>query len=349
MKILVLNAGSSSLKYKLYAMEERIALDAGVIENIPQGGYRDAILEVERRLQAVGLLSLAQLDAIGHRVVHGGEHFTESVRIDERVIETIRSLIPLAPLHNPANLEGILICQAHAPKVAQVAVFDTAFHQSMLPHAYRYALPEETYLEAGVRRYGFHGTSHHYVAREAAAALGRVLEEVNLITLHLGNGASACAIAQGKSVETSMGLTPLEGLIMGSRSGDIDPAILFYLHRTYGYDIPRLDTLLNKESGLLGLCGEHDMRLIHQRIAEGDEKAALAHRMFCYRIRKYIGAYVAVLGRVDALVFTGGIGENDPITRDAITKDLPFDFEVMTIATDEELEIAVQTRRSVEK
>ncbi len=343
MKILVLNAGSSSLKYKLYNLEQMSAFASGVIEDIPEGGYHDAIIKVEQRLSDAGIASLSELDAIGHRVVHGGELFTQSVVIDESVIETIRSLIPLAPLHNPANLEGILIARAHAPEVPQVAVFDTAFHQSIPEYAYRYALPEEVYTQMGVRRYGFHGTSHHFVAKEAAATLGKRLEDTNLITLHLGNGASACAIAAGQSVDTSMGFTPLEGLVMGSRSGDLDPAILFYLAREHGYSIEALDTMLNKQSGLLGLCGENDMRHLHQLIAEGDEAATLAHEIFCYRIRKYIGAYVAVLGRVDAIVFTGGIGENDMVTRNKVMKDLPFDIRMMTISTDEELEIAMQT------
>ncbi len=350
MKILVLNAGSSSLKYKLYHLEQQMSVVAsGVIESISVGGYHHAILEVEHRLKEVGIDSLSTLDAIGHRVVHGGEAFRESVVIDNAIIEMIQSLIPLAPLHNPANLEGICIAQSHAPEVPQVAVFDTAFHQSIPAYAYRYALPEETYTKMGIRRYGFHGTSHHFVAQKAAQRLGKSLNAVNLITLHLGNGASACAIRGGESVDTSMGFTPLEGLIMGSRSGDIDPAILLYLSREYGYDTEALDKMLNQQSGLLGLCGESDMRLIHQRIAEGDESARLAHTMFCYRIRKYIGAYVAVLGQVDALVFTGGIGENDVITRSAIMEDLPFDLRVMTIATDEEREIAEQTRRLVEE
>ena len=345
MKILVLNAGSSSLKYKLYNLETMHAFGSGVIENIPQGGYHDAILEVEQRLIELGVSSLDTLDAIGHRVVHGGEVFRQSVLIDDQVIETIRSLIPLAPLHNPANLEGILIAREHAPKVPQVAVFDTAFHQSIPEYAYRYALPKTVYEAYGVRRYGFHGTSHHFVAKEAAAILGKRLKDTNLITLHLGNGASACAVQRGVSIDTSMGFTPLEGLIMGSRSGDLDPAILFYLSREYGYSIDALDRMLNKESGLQGLCGENDMRRIHQRIAQGDQDAKLAHEAFCYRIRKYIGAYVAILGEVDAIVFTGGIGENDAVTRHAIMQSLPFDIRVMTIATDEELEIAMQTMR----
>jgi len=344
MAILIINAGSSSLKYKLYRTESLKELYAGTIEQITAGGHHEAILSMESQLKEAGVDALTSLDAIGHRVVHGGERFTQSVRIDEAVIEEIRALIPLAPLHNPANLEGIILAQQHAPKVPQVAVFDTAFHQSMPAYAYRYALPEETYRRMGIRRYGFHGTSHHFVAKAAASKLGKALEELNLITLHLGNGASVCAIESGRSIDTTMGFTPLEGLVMGSRSGDIDPALLLYLMREYDYTPERLDRMLNRESGLRGLCGENDMRLIHQRIAEGDEQASLAHRIFCYRIRKYIGAYVAVLGRVDALVFTGGIGENDAVTREAVLRDLPFEFEILTIATDEEMEIAQETK-----
>ena len=344
MKILVLNAGSSSLKYKLYETDPLSVLASGVIEQIAEGGYAEVIREMEKQLEEVGITALSQLDAIGHRVVHGGERFTQSVRIDETVIAEIRALIPLAPLHNPANLEGIMVARTEAPLVPQVAVFDTAFHQTIPEYAYRYALPEETYTQMGVRRYGFHGTSHHFVAREAAAELGKDPSAVNLITLHLGNGASVCAIKEGQSVDTSMGFTPLEGLIMGSRSGDLDPAILLYLSREYGYTAETLDHMLNKQSGLLGLCGENDMRQIHRMIAEGDTRAALAHEMFCYRIVKYIGAYTAVLGKVDAVVFTGGIGEHDTVTRQAIMAQLPGDTRYLTIATDEELEIALQVK-----
>jgi len=349
MKILVLNAGSSSLKYKLFSMNNMIVMAEGVIENISEGAHHDAILEVERKLASVGLDSLAELDGVGHRVVHGGEEFTRSSIVDERVISAIKSLIPLAPLHNPANLDGILICKKQAPRVPQVAVFDTAFHQSIPEHAYMYALPYAEYEQSAVRRYGFHGTSHLFVAKEAAKSLGKQLYDVNLITLHLGNGASVCAIKNGKSIDTSMGMTPLEGLIMGTRSGDIDPAVLFYLSRERGYDTTQLDDMLNKKSGLLGICGENDMRQIHKMIAEGHSKAKLAHDMFCYRICKYIGSYATVLGKVDAIIFTGGIGENDAITRDAISNAIQLDIPFMTIKTDEELEIALQTKEMIDK
>jgi len=343
MKILVLNSGSSSLKYKLYDMTTISVITHGMIESITDGGHHDAILEVEGRLGEIGIESLACLDGIGHRVVHGGEEFTSSVIVDDSVISTIRSLIPLAPLHNPANLEGVLIALDRAPEVRQVAVFDTAFHQTIPKHAYMYALPYELYEHSGIRRYGFHGTSHHFVAKQAAIELHQELSQTNLITLHLGNGASVCAIQGGISIDTSMGFTPLEGLMMGSRSGDIDPAITLYMAREMDYTTAQIDNILNKQSGLLGISGVSDMRQIHQLIADGDSRAILAHQMFCYRICKYIGSYSAILGRVDAIVFTGGIGEHDSITRDTITQMLSTSTPHLTIPTNEELEIALQT------
>ena len=347
MKILVLNAGSSSLKYKLFDADGLRPSVGGMIESIRPGGYTEAFGQMEADLRRHGLSALCEVDAIGHRVVHGGERFVESTVIDDAVVAAIERLIPLAPLHNPANLEGIRTARAHAPDVPQVAVFDTAYHQTMPAHAYRYALPTELYIEAGVRRYGFHGTSHSYVARRAAEELGKAPDAVNLITLHLGNGASVCAIRDGVSVDTSMGMTPLEGLVMGSRSGDLDPAILLYLARERGYTTQELDWLLNHQSGLEGLCGEHDMRRIHARIEAGDEEARLALEIFVYRIRKYIGAYVAVLGRVDALVFTGGIGQNDAAVREMILRDLPFGIRALVIETDEEYAIALETKNKL--
>jgi acetate kinase len=252
----------------------------------------------------------AELLGIGHRVVHGGEAFRESVLINEDVLETIQDLIPLAPLHNPANLLGIEAARQVFPGVPQVAVFDTAFHQSMPPHAYIYALPYSFYALHRVRRYGFHGTSHLWVAKKAVAHLEKPLTSLNLITLHLGNGASAAAIRKGLSVDTSMGMTPLEGLVMGTRSGDLDPAVPFYLRRATRMPEEDLEALLNKGSGLKGICGANDMREILQMANRGEPQAQLALELYCYRIKKYIGAYFAVLGRVDAVVFTGGIGEN---------------------------------------
>ena len=341
MKILVLNAGSSSLKYKLF-IEMKVIM-SGQIKNIIN--YREGILEVEKRLKSVGIEELSSLDGVGHRVVHGGEIFKESKFIDQKVIDTIKSLIPLAPLHNPANLEGILMVKKEAPTIKQVAVFDTAFHQTIPEDAYRYALPSELYEKYNIRRYGFHGTSHHFVAKEASKILAKSLSKINLITLHLGNGASICAIKNGRSVDTSMGFTPLEGLIMGTRSGDIDPAILLYLSRECNYNNDEIDTMVNKKSGLLGICGQNDMYQIHKMIEEGDKKAKLALEMFIYRIKKYIGAYYAILGEVDALVFTGGIGENDEVTRDLIMEKLPFDIPTLVVKTDEELEIALEVER----
>ncbi len=347
MTLLVLNAGSSSLKYKLFDRETLEVRVAGIVEEIAEGGYPDAIAQMEAALRAQGVMSLSEVAAIGHRVVHGGERFVASTVIDAEVEAAIEALIPLAPLHNPANLEGIRTARRRAPEVVQVAVFDTAFHQSLPEAAYRYALPTALYTEMGIRRYGFHGTSHAYVARQAAVRLGQPLSETNLITLHLGNGASACAIRDGRSVETSMGMTPLEGLVMGTRPGDVDPGVLLYLAREQGYTFEQIDRILNRESGLESLCGDHDLRRIHTRIAEGDTETALALEIFVHRVRKYVGAYVAVLGRVDALVFTGGIGENDAMVREMILKDLPFDFPALVIPTDEELEIAIETKNRI--
>jgi acetate kinase len=284
------------------------------------------------------------------------------------VVDGIRSLVPLAPLHNPANLAGIEVTLQAWPDLPQVAVFDTAFHQTLPPAAYLYALPYELYERDGVRRYGFHGTSHQYVSRRAAALLGRSEAETNLVTLHLGNGCSACAVRGGRSVETSMGLTPLEGLVMGTRSGDLDPGVLFHLGRSRGLDLAGLDALLNQASGLKGLAGANDMRVLNTRAAAGDERAVLARQVFAHRCRKYVGAYAAVLGRVDGIVLTGGIGENDPGLRAEIlggleplgvvlepaANEAPGRGErrvsapgspvaVLVVPTDEELEIARQT------
>ncbi len=345
MKVLVLNAGSSSIKYRLFGMPQQQTLASGHIEEIGAPACRHTlamdtgqsrweqseslpdhaagIASLLRALQKNRLIETPQeLAAIGHRVVHGGEYFHQPVLIDADVVAKIRATIPLAPLHNPANLEGIEQCLQHFAGVPQVAVFDTAFHQSLPDYAYRYAVPSGWYRELGVRRYGFHGTSHLYVARKAAEFLRKPLAQLNLISLHLGNGASACAIRNGKSVDTSMGLTPLEGLIMGSRSGDIDPALIFYLQREAGLNPAEIEKALNTQSGLRGLCGENDMRRIHASAAQGDSQAQLALQMFSYRIRKYIGAYCAALGHVDALIFTGGIGENDAALRAAVCGNL---------------------------
>jgi acetate kinase len=398
MNILVLNAGSSSLKYRLYDLGNDEALAGGVVARIGEAGssikhewreqasvaqrrdeepvadHRTALQRVFALLRDTGILGEARsLLGIGHRVVHGGDRFQAPARIDGAVVQAIRDTIPLAPLHNPANLTGIEVALALYPNVPQVAVFDTAFHQTMPAHAYRYAVPEAWYREQHVRRYGFHGTSHGYLARAASAYLGRPLSELNLITLHLGNGASATAIAGGLSVDTSMGLTPLEGLMMGTRCGDLDPAIHFYLARVAGLSLERIEHLLTYDSGLKGIAGTNDMREVLQRAGAGDTQAALALDMYCYRLRKYIGAYYAVLGRVDALVFAGGVGENAPRVRaqscaglealgigiDAERNDRDAEsareiqshdarVKILVIPTDEEREIAHQTARCLQ-
>ncbi|MGD2074660.1 MAG: acetate kinase [Gammaproteobacteria bacterium] len=393
MRILVINSGSSSVKYQLLDMDRESVLTSGVLERIGEaesrlvhrwrvdGGQKELRREervadhqhalecIAAALKDSGSLSASSgLDGIGHRVVHGGEDFTEPTLIDAAVVERIRALSPLAPLHNPANLTGIEVCLRLYPDLPQVAVFDTAFHQTMPAHAYRYAVPQGWYRDHRVRRYGFHGTSHRHVACQAAAFLQRPLATLNLITLHLGNGASAAAIQGGRCVDTSMGLTPLEGLIMGTRCGDIDPAIPFYLARAAGASAGELEAELNRSSGLKGICGVNDMREIQRRAASGDARARLALDMYCYRIRKYIGAYFAVLGHVDALVFTAGIGENSAPVREtaclglerlgiaidsdrnraahegAVAIERPGAVvRVLAIPTNEEIEIARQT------
>jgi acetate kinase len=399
MKILVLNSGSSTIKYQLFDMDEPSLLASGVMEKIGESESRwthrrhrsgdcieetrDArkILNHKTGLECIfGILSKSPLlgdacalSGIGHRVVHGGETFKEPVLVDDKVVNAIRDMIPLAPLHNPANLMGIEIARKLCPHVPQVAVFDTAFHQSIPPHAHRYAIPEEFYVAHRVRRYGFHGTSHQYVARRVAVCLGERLESLTLITLHLGNGASASAIKAGKSIDTSMGMTPLEGLIMGTRSGDLDPAIHVYLARQTGMTNDEVEAVFNRESGLKGICGENDMRKILRRADLGDERAQLAIEMYCYRVKKYIGAYLAILSGINALVFTGGIGENGTLIRQRIcggleplgmvvddrknqtTSKEAFEIQaeeatvkILVVPTHEELEIARQTAAAIQ-
>ena len=335
MKIAVINAGSSSLKFKLFDMQTLEVLRSVLVEKI---GEVDS--EVQTHHEALESINIdfSTIDAIGHRVVHGGEKLTVATLIDESVIEIINSLIPLAPLHNPANLEGVKVSMDKAPSVPNIAVFDTAFHATMLKEAYLYALPMKMYEKYHIRRYGFHGTSHAYIMKKAAFTLNREVNEVNLITLHLGNGASACAIKNGKSIDTSMGFTPLEGLVMGSRSGDIDPAIVLYMQRELGMSVSEVDKLLNKQSGLIGICDENDVRSIIER---EDEPSKLALDMMIRRIQKYIGAYMALLGRVDAIVFSGGIGENSEYIREAVLDVQMFKgVKSLIVKTDEELEIA---------
>ncbi|AQS67468.1 acetate kinase [Streptomyces pactum] len=395
-RVLVLNSGSSSVKYQLLDMRGSDRLAMGLVERIgeetsrlrhtPTGGLsrewsgsvpdHDAALKaVAAELAKDGLgLDSPELAAIGHRVVHGGKHFTEPTVVDDAVLAEIERLIPVAPLHNPANLTGIRTAQALRPDLPQVAVFDTAFHTTMPESAARYAIDVETADAHRVRRYGFHGTSHAYVSRETARLLGRAPEDVNVIVLHLGNGASASAVRGGRCVDTSMGLTPLEGLVMGTRSGDMDPAVIFHLMRVGGMSADEIDTLLNKRSGLIGLCGDNDMREIRRRVDAGDERARLAFDIYIHRLKKYIGAYYAVLGRVDAVAFTAGVGENAAPVREAAVAGLeglglvvdaglnavradrarlisPADARVAVavVPTDEEMEIATQTYALVEK
>jgi acetate kinase len=311
-KILVINSGSSSIKYQLFEVDGWNVIVDDSVERIGEaGGVSDHEAGLHLMFDRLQKTELNDLTGIGHRVVHGGEEYAAPVLIDIQVIEAIRSLIPLAPLHNPANLAGIEVAAKLFPAVPQVAVFDTAFHQTMPEHAWRYALPESCYRDLHVRRYGFHGTSHQYVAKQAAHYLQQSLEELNLITLHLGNGASMAAVRDGHCIDTTMGMTPLEGLMMGSRCGDLDPAVPFYLAQAMGKSNAEINELLNEESGLKAISGANDMREVHQRIEAGEAASILALEMYCYRIRKYIGAYCAALGRVDALVFTAGIGEHD--------------------------------------
>jgi acetate kinase len=349
-KVLVINSGSSSIKFQLLDMQNESVLASGLVERI---GEAEGLIKCELRpdtdaenvikiqepvpthehgmRKAVDLLcdpetgviaDRGDIAAVGHRVVHGGEAFHQPTLITDEVLAAIEKTIPLAPLHNPANLDGIKVARELFPTAPQVAVFDTAFHQSIPPHAFHYALPAELYENHRVRRYGFHGTSHAYVAGECAKAMGRPVEELNIITVHLGNGCSMTAVKNGHSIDTTLGLTPLEGLVMGTRSGDVDPAIYAFLARNCGMDIDQIDNMLNKESGLKGICGMNDMRDIHSAIEAGNEKAKLALDVQTYRNRKYIGAYMAALGSVDAIVFTAGIGENDNIVREKSVEGL---------------------------
>ncbi|MFF9365810.1 acetate kinase [Streptomyces griseoluteus] len=396
-RVLVLNSGSSSLKYQLLDMRDSSRLAVGLVERIgeqtsrlhhtlvgtgesrehsgPIADHETALKSVAEELARDGLgLDSPELAAIGHRVVHGGMFFTEPTVIDDSVLTEIERLIPVAPLHNPANLTGIRTATALRPDLPQVAVFDTAFHTSMPESSARYAIDPKIADRYRIRRYGFHGTSHAYVSRETARLLGKAPEEVNVIVLHLGNGASASAVERGRCVDTSMGLTPLEGLVMGTRSGDLDPAVIFHLARVGDMSMDEIDTLLNKRSGLFGLCGDNDMREIRRRVDEGDEAAALAFDIYIHRIKKYIGAYYAVLGQVDAVAFTAGVGENAAAVRSAAVAGLDglglaVDEElnavrsggarlispasarvaVAVVPTDEELEIATQTYALVGK
>ena len=398
MKVLVLNCGSSSIKYKLYDMNGQKELASGGIEKI---GLPDSFLkftlsdgskqvitqEIKEHTAGIELIlktltdakygvikSLDQIDAVGHRVVHGGDKFCSSVVINQEVIDKIEECVDLAPLHNPANLKGIFAIQKILPKVPQVAVFDTSFHQTMPPYAYIYALPYDYYEKYGVRRYGFHGTSHRYVAKRGCEFLGLDLENSRIITAHIGNGGSITAIKNGKSIDTSMGMTPVEGLMMGTRSGNIDLGVLTYLMDKENLSTQQINDIINKKSGLVGVSGvSSDMRDIENAIEQGNERARLAMDMYFYYILKYVSGYIAVLGGVDAIIFTGGVGENQPIMRKYVCDSLAFlgvDFNnelndrikgreteltfpnskvrVAVIPTNEELAIAIDTEELVE-
>ena len=344
--LLVVNCGSSSIKYSCFEIEGLALRASGLVERIGEEGTRfvhrrdgetrvfeglvtdheSGLAAIEKALvdSRVGVIGgIEEVIAVGHRVVHGGEEFVESRLIDEEVLATIDRCRELAPLHNLPNLEGIRAAMHRFPKAVQVAVFDTAFHETMPKHAYTYAIPYRMYEDLRIRRYGFHGTSHRYVAMRTAELLGKPAAACNLITCHLGNGCSITAIREGRSVDTSMGFTPLEGLVMGTRSGDIDPAIVFHLEGVGGMTSEAVNEMLNRESGLAGLSGvSNDLRCVRQAAEEGDERAALAIDVFAYRLKKYIGAYLAVLGRTDCIVFSGGIGENASYVRAAAVADM---------------------------
>lgn len=398
MKVLVINAGSSSLKYQLIDMAtkevlakgqcERIGIDGSKLKHSPSGkdsvvleqpmkDHSDAIKLVTAALvdPSHGVIKdMSEIGAVGHRVVHGGEYFSSSVVIDDEVKKIIDDCSTLAPLHNPANLIGIEACEKAMPGVPMVAVFDTAFHQTMPPKAFLYAIPYELYEKYKIRKYGFHGTSHFYVSRRAADMLGKPIENLKIVTMHLGNGASIAAVDGGKSVDTSMGFTPLAGVIMGTRSGLIDPAIVPFLMDKENLSMDEVNDMLNKKSGILGISGiSSDFRDVEIKANEGDEKANLALEMFIYSVKRYIGMYATVMGGLDAVVFTAGVGENNAPIREAIVKDLEFmglkidsaknqirgeekivstddsKVKLMVIPTNEELTIALDTEKLLSK
>lgn len=398
MKILVLNCGSSSVKYQLFNMDNKEVLAKGLVERIGTDGARlvhkpsgkdkyilekpmkDHKIAVKLVLDALvdkdhGVInSMKEISAVGHRVLHGGEKYADPVLIDDKVIEAIKDCIPLGPLHNPANLTGINVCKELMPGVPMVAVFDTGFHQTMPDYAYRYPLPEVYYKKYGIRRYGFHGTSHRYVSKIAIDMLGGKAEGTKIITCHLGNGASLAAVKDGKCYDTSMGLTPLEGLEMGTRCGDIDPAVVTFLIRNVGMSADEVDTLMNKKSGFLGVSElSSDFRDIKSATDAGNKKAKLAYDIFVFRVKKYIGAYAAAMGGVDAIVFTAGLGENACPMRERVCEGLEFlgieldkeknnvndgakdvskdgsKVRIFVIPTNEELMIAMDTMNIVNK
>ena len=352
MKVLVINSGSSSIKYQLFAMENEAVLASGLVERIgeeegrivhkmhPGTGkeekhikslqitdHREGMELVMDALTHSGcgvLCDLHEIDAVGHRVVQGGEMFIAPVKVTDEVVEKLKATELIAPLHAPANLTGIAVSRELLPETPQVLIFDTQFHQTMKPEAYLYPVPYKIYEEYGVRRFGFHGTSHKYITYRTAELLGKPVEETTLVSVHLGNGCSLAAVKNGECVDTSMGLTPLGGVMMGTRCGDIDPAVLAYLHANTDLTTEEVDTMLNKQSGLKGICEMNDMRDIHGAVEKGNEKAELALNMFADRVKKFLGAYLAVLGGADAIAFTAGIGENDKIVRRKVCAGLEF-------------------------
>ena len=393
MNILVVNAGSSSIKYQLIDMISEKPLSGGIVERIglEEGTitHKTFLNGEEKKIKetfpipdhTVGLKRVAELltdkdmgvisdpseiQAVGHRLVHGGDKFTKTVIITDEVKKKVRELFSLAPLHNPANLIGVEVAEKVFPNAKQIGVFDTAFHQTMPPVAYRYAIPEKLYTEMGLRKYGFHGTSHKYVSEKAVEYLNK--PDAKVVTIHLGNGASIAAVDGGVCIDTSMGIGPLNGLIMGTRSGTVDPSIIFYLVEQKGYAIEEVNRILNKESGMQGLTGDTDMRDVEDRYLKGDKVAVLAYEMYAYRIKHFIGSYVASMNGIDAIVFTAGIGENDPVARRLVCENMDYfgiklDEEknklrskeireintadsatkVLVIPTNEELEIAKQS------
>lgn len=394
MKVLVINAGSSSLKYQLIDMTNESVLAKGLCDRIGIDGsfikqtrgsedavvinkvlknHKDAIEAVIAALtdDKIGVIkSMSEISAVGHRIVHGGEKFNSSAVIDEKVMDAVRECIDIAPLHNPPNIIGIEACQAIMPNVPMVGVFDTTFHSTMPDYAYLYAIPYELYEKYGIRKYGFHGTSHKYVSERAAEILGKPLSDLKIITCHLGNGSSICAVNKGKSVDTSMGFTPLQGLAMGTRSGTIDPEVVTFLMDKEDLTLKGVSTLLNKKSGVLGISGvSSDFRDLHAAAEEGNKRAQLAIDIFCYGVKKFIGEYIAVMNGVDAIVFTAGVGENNTTARKQILDDMDFfgikiddeknktrgqeinisapDAKVQTLVvpTNEELAIARETMR----
>ena len=396
MKVLVLNCGSSSIKYQFIdttqqlalakGMVERIGMSSAVLTHLPHGKEKikivGEILDHSIAIEYVIAVLLSpnhgvikdkkEIDAVGHRVVHGGETFSDSVLITDQVMNVLKDNIELAPLHNPPNIKGIQATQKNLPNVPQVSVFDTSFHSHMPTQAYLYGLPYELYKKYKIRRYGFHGTSHKYVSQRAAAMLGKPIEQLKIITAHLGNGCSMAAINGGISVDTTMGFTPLEGLLMGTRSGDMDPSVILYIMGREGLTLAEANTLLNKHSGLIGISGESsDMREIEEAVGEGNKKAKYAFDLFTYRIKKYVGSYTAALGGLDALVFTGGIGENSVMVRKNVCSNMDYlgitldeeannnvkgecvistlesKVKVLRIPTNEELVIALDTEKIV--